>query len=165
VESLADVSCPTCGHRNPPGSNFCASCGSAIGGRQDDTATVSFQLDAESGRVAEERSLVAPDAGREGLLVVTRGPNVGARIPLTQPLVTLGRHPESAIFLDDVTVSRRHAEISYTGGRYLIRDVGSLNGTYVNRTRVEQAWLDSDDELQIGKFKLVFVAPADPDGR
>ena len=165
MESLADVSCPRCGHRNPPGSNFCASCGFAIGGRHDDTATVSFQLDAEGGRVVEERSAVAPEAGREGMLVVTRGPNVGARIPLTQPLVTLGRHPESAIFLDDVTVSRRHAEISYTGGRYLIRDVGSLNGTYVNRTRVEQAWLDADDELQVGKFKLVFVAPADPDGR
>ncbi|MPY94066.1 MAG: FHA domain-containing protein [Acidimicrobiia bacterium] len=164
---MADVPCPRCGHPNPPGSNFCASCGNPLGRQQDDTATISFQVDAEAGRgeSAADTALTAPEAGNEGMLVVTRGPNVGARIPLTQPLVTLGRHPESAIFLDDVTVSRRHAEISYTGGRYLIRDVGSLNGTYVNRSRVEQRWLDSDDELQIGKFKLVFVAPAEPGSR
>ena len=165
---MADVPCPRCGHQNPPGSNFCASCGTSLGGgHPDDTATISFQVDPAPGEddAAAARGVAVPEAGQEGMLVVTRGPNVGARIPLDQALVTLGRHPESAIFLDDVTVSRRHAEISYTGGRYLIRDVGSLNGTYVNRSRVEQTWLQPDDELQIGKFKLVFVAPTTPGGR
>ena len=157
---MGDVSCPRCGNRNPLGSNFCASCGAALGSRDDSTATINLQLDAGHETADEHAPPATPDAGNEGVLVVARGPNVGARIALTQPLVTLGRHPESAIFLDDVTVSRRHAEISYTGGRYLLRDVGSLNGTYVNRTRVDQTWLASGDELQVGKFKLVFIAPA-----
>lgn len=94
----------------------------------------------------------------EGLLIVARGPNVGARISLSTEVTTLGRHPESSIFLDDITVSRRHAEISKRGGALVVRDVGSLNGTYVNRERVEEAVLEPGDELQIGKFKLVFVA-------
>jgi hypothetical protein len=159
--NVADVPCPRCGHRNPAGSNFCASCGVALAsGPADDTATISLPLDADATRAEPEPRVAAPAAGLEGVLVVTRGPNVGARIALSGQLITLGRHPESSIFLDDVTVSRRHAEISFTGGRYLIRDVGSLNGTYVNRSRVEQTWLEPDDELQIGKFKLVFVAPA-----
>jgi pSer/pThr/pTyr-binding forkhead associated (FHA) protein len=99
------------------------------------------------------------EAEQQGVLVVTRGgPNVGARIPLAESRVTVGRHPESDLFLDDITVSRRHAEVTYSAGRYQIRDVGSLNGTYVNRQRVEVAWLEGGDEVQIGKFKLVFMA-------
>jgi pSer/pThr/pTyr-binding forkhead associated (FHA) protein len=92
------------------------------------------------------------------LLVVRRGPNAGARFLLDHDVTTSGRHPDSDIFLDDVTVSRRHAEFHREGGTFTVRDVGSLNGTYVNRERVEAATLTNGDEVQIGKFRLVFLA-------
>jgi hypothetical protein len=92
------------------------------------------------------------------LLVVRRGPNAGARFLLDHDVTTSGRHPDSDIFLDDVTVSRRHAEFHRGSGGFTVRDVGSLNGTYVNRERVESATLSNGDEVQIGKFRLVFIA-------
>lgn len=92
------------------------------------------------------------------LLVVRRGPNAGARFLLDHDVTTSGRHPDSDIFLDDVTVSRRHAEFHRGVGGFTVRDVGSLNGTYVNRERVESATLSNSDEVQIGKFRLVFIA-------
>ncbi|CAM3523694.1 FHA domain-containing protein [Stackebrandtia soli] len=92
------------------------------------------------------------------LLVVRRGPNSGARFLLDLDVTTSGRHPDSDIFLDDVTVSRRHAEFHREGSMFTVRDVGSLNGTYVNRERVETATLGNGDEVQIGKFRLVFIA-------
>ena len=92
------------------------------------------------------------------LLVVRRGPNAGARFLLDHDVTTSGRHPDSDIFLDDVTVSRRHAEFHRGSGGFTVRDVGSLNGTYVNRERVESATLGNSDEVQIGKFRLVFIA-------
>src|SRR5690349_15518540 len=92
------------------------------------------------------------------LLAVRRGPNAGARFLLDHDVTTSGRHPDSDIFLDDVTVSRRHAEFHREGGIFTVRDVGSLNGTYVNRERVESATLSNGDEVQIGKFRLVFIA-------
>jgi pSer/pThr/pTyr-binding forkhead associated (FHA) protein len=92
------------------------------------------------------------------LLVVRRGPNAGARFLLDHEVTTSGRHPDSDIFLDDVTVSRRHAEFHRDGSTFTVRDVGSLNGTYVNRERVESATLNNGDEVQIGKFRLVYVA-------
>jgi hypothetical protein len=92
------------------------------------------------------------------LLVVRRGPNAGARFLLDHDVTTSGRHPDSDIFLDDVTVSRRHAEFHREGGTFTVRDVGSLNGTYVNRERVEAATLSNGDEVQIGKFRLVFLS-------
>jgi pSer/pThr/pTyr-binding forkhead associated (FHA) protein len=93
-----------------------------------------------------------------GLLVVTRGPNSGSRYSLDEPLVTAGRHPDSDIFLDDITVSRRHAEVRRVDDGYEVADVGSLNGTYLNRERVEKGRLSDGDELQIGTFKLLFLA-------
>jgi pSer/pThr/pTyr-binding forkhead associated (FHA) protein len=92
------------------------------------------------------------------LLVVRRGPNAGARFLLDHDVTTSGRHPDSDIFLDDVTVSRRHAEFHREGVTFTVRDVGSLNGTYVNRERVEAATLANGDEVQIGKFRLVFLS-------
>jgi FHA domain len=92
------------------------------------------------------------------LLVVRRGPNAGARFLLDHDVTTSGRHPDSDIFLDDVTVSRRHAEFHRGASGFTVRDVGSLNGTYVNRERVESATLSNSDEVQIGKFRLVFIA-------
>src|SRR5207244_9684437 len=97
------------------------------------------------------------------LLAVRRGPNAGARFLLDHDVTTSGRHPDSDIFLDDVTVSRRHAEFHREGGTFTLRDVGSLNGTYVNRERVESATLSNGDEVQIGKFRLVYIAGPRPD--
>ena len=91
------------------------------------------------------------------LLVVKRGPNAGSRFLLDQPVTTAGRHPQSDIFLDDVTVSRRHVEFRREGADFTVHDVGSLNGTYLNREIVETATLASGDEVQIGKFRLVFL--------
>lgn len=100
------------------------------------------------------------DALRPGtaLLVVLRGPNTGARFLLDDDEVTSGRHPDSDIFLDDVTVSRRHARFTREQGHFVVRDIGSLNGTYVNRERIDEARLTTGDEVQIGKYRLVFYA-------
>ena len=95
----------------------------------------------------------------QALLVVKRGPNAGARFLLDQPTTTVGRHPEADIFLDDVTVSRRHAEFRAKDGQFEVVDVGSLNGTYVNREPRNAQVLEVGDEIQIGKFRLVFIAP------
>ena len=91
------------------------------------------------------------------LLVVKRGPNAGSRFLLDQAVTTAGRHPESDIFLDDVTVSRRHAEFRKNRDSYEVVDVGSLNGTYVNREPKNSAVLANGDEVQVGKFRLVFL--------
>jgi pSer/pThr/pTyr-binding forkhead associated (FHA) protein len=92
------------------------------------------------------------------LLVVLRGPNTGARFLLDDDSVTSGRHPDSDIFLDDVTVSRKHASFTRVDGRFVVRDVGSLNGTYLNREIIDEAVLTTGDEVQIGKYRLVFYA-------
>jgi pSer/pThr/pTyr-binding forkhead associated (FHA) protein len=91
------------------------------------------------------------------LLVVTRGPNAGSQLLLGQPVTTAGRHHSSDIFLDDVTVSRRHVEFRLEHGQFRVVDIGSLNGTFVNREPVESAVLANGDEIQIGKFRLVFL--------
>ena len=99
------------------------------------------------------------------MLVVKRGPNAGSRFLLDQPRTSAGRHPDSDIFLDDVTVSRRHAEFRLEAGEFQVVDVGSLNGTYVNREPVDSALLANGDEVQIGKFRLVFLTgPKSDDG-
>ncbi|MEV0029971.1 FHA domain-containing protein [Nocardia sp. NPDC050793] len=104
-----------------------------------------------------------PVQGVEGLpvgaalLVVKRGPNAGSRFLLDQPTTSAGRHPDSDIFLDDVTVSRRHAEFRQDDDTFQVVDVGSLNGTYVNREPVDSSELQNGDEVQIGKFRLVFL--------
>jgi pSer/pThr/pTyr-binding forkhead associated (FHA) protein len=99
----------------------------------------------------------APVSGVAALLVVKRGPNAGSRFLLDRPTTSAGRHPDSDIFLDDVTVSRRHAEFRRDSGEFVVVDVGSLNGTYVNREPVDTAVLANGDEVQIGKFRLVFL--------
>ncbi len=92
-----------------------------------------------------------------GILVVKRGPNAGSRFRLDQPVMTAGRHPVSDIFLDDITVSRRHAEFRRENGKFHIVDLGSLNNTYLNREPVDSAVLANGDEIQIGNFRLVFL--------
>jgi len=154
---VGDVFCNNCGHKNPEGVNFCSSCGNPLL-EEGDTATITLHPDeAETSDDSTEVIPVAVPHGA-GVLVVTRGPNVGARYVLGDEVVGAGRHPESDIFLDDITVSRRHLEITPAhDGTYTLRDLGSLNGTYVNRERIDQAKLSAGDEVQIGKFKLVYL--------
>jgi pSer/pThr/pTyr-binding forkhead associated (FHA) protein len=104
----------------------------------------------------DQAAIDSLDSG-SALLVVRRGPNAGSRFVLAVDLVTAGRHPESDIFLDDVTVSRRHAQFVRTGSGYTVKDVGSLNGTYVNRQRIDEVALAGGDEVQIGKYRLVYL--------
>ncbi|MFK5635546.1 MULTISPECIES: FHA domain-containing protein [unclassified Ornithinimicrobium] len=126
-------------------------------GRGGDVPATEYTFDEELPRLSPEDQRTV-DALRPGtaLLIVLRGPNTGARFLLDADEVTSGRHPRSDIFLDDVTVSRRHAVFARSGEGYLVRDVGSLNGTYVNRQRIDEAELNPGDEVQIGKFRLVF---------
>ncbi|MCZ9294985.1 oxoglutarate dehydrogenase inhibitor Odhl [Corynebacterium yonathiae] len=115
----------------------------------------------ENGANGNEAAVAGTDNLAEGqaLLVVKRGPNAGARFLLDQATTTAGRHPEADIFLDDVTVSRRHAEFRKNDdGKFEVVDVGSLNGTYVNREPRNSQVLEVGDEIQIGKFRLVFIA-------
>jgi pSer/pThr/pTyr-binding forkhead associated (FHA) protein len=153
---MSDLRCPKCGHENPMGANFCSSCGADIAPHEDHT-TMSVSVPIEG--VADDMQVELDELPHGvGMLVVTRGPNSGSRFALDEPLITAGRHPESDIFLDDITVSRRHAEFRQTTEGYDLTDVGSLNGTYLNRERVESASLADGDELQIGTFKLLFLA-------
>ena len=115
------------------------------------------EMENGAGAVPASGSDITPPLG-VGMLIVKRGPNAGARFLLDQPTTSAGRHPESDIFLDDVTVSRRHAEFRLDDGKYVVVDVGSLNGTYVNREPRNSEVLSSGDEVQIGKFRLVFLA-------
>ena len=104
---------------------------------------------------ADEAAVQALPAG-SALLIVRRGPNAGARFLLDAERTTAGRRPDSDIFLDDVTVSRKHAEFLRRGGQFVVRDVGSLNGTYVQRDRIDEAVLRAGDEVQIGKYRMIF---------
>ena len=119
-----------------------------------------------AGEAEDELTVTLEDLpGSIGMLVVKRGPNAGSKFVLDSDVTKAGRHPDSDIFLDDVTVSRRHAEIVRGEDSYLLRDVGSLNGTYLNRERIEsEAPLQHGDELQIGKFKLVFFSGTGGEG-
>lgn len=159
--------CTRCGHDNPPEARFCNSCGARLVAEADPAATSTLSLGAIEQALEPERppGLTAADqAAIEALppgcalLVVQRGPSSGSRFLLDADLTTAGRHPDSDIFLDDVTVSRRHAEFLRDGNGFRVRDVGSLNGTYVNRDRIDEAPLANGDEVQIGKFRLVFIS-------
>lgn len=140
------VVCPRCSVKNAIGANFCSACGSEL--PDDEVTTGSFsQLGSD-----------VPAEGEVGQLVVTRGSTAGARYALAESETSVGRHPDSGIFLDDVTVSRRHARVlTGDGGEYVIEDMGSLNGTYLDGERVERAALREGAQIQIGKYRLVFV--------
>jgi Inner membrane component of T3SS, cytoplasmic domain/zinc-ribbon domain len=154
--TLTGVICRRCGHSNEAGANFCSSCGSPLSASEDETTANMaiedrLELDDDLGALLTELP-----AGM-GLVVVRRGPNAGSRFILDRETTTVGRHPDSDIFLDDITVSRRHAVIRRDHGAYEISDAGSLNGTYVNHERVETAPLRHLDELQVGRFVLLLI--------
>jgi pSer/pThr/pTyr-binding forkhead associated (FHA) protein len=164
--------CTQCGHANPDDSRFCSNCGAALRTPSPgETSTITIS-GIEAGEAAENTEGLTPadqaavDAlpPASALLVVRRGPNSGSRFLLDSEVTTAGRHPSSDIFLDDVTVSRRHAEFvrAEQGGGFHVRDVGSLNGTYVNRERIDDGPLAGGDEVQIGKYRLVFYPSQRP---
>ena len=161
---MPSVYCTACGAENPESARYCSHCGTALlrlpaDRVADTTSTISLggtELDDDDVLAADAAAVAALPPGT-ALLAVLRGPNAGSRFLLDSDLTLVGRHPDSDIFLDDVTVSRRHAEFYRQGGRFVVRDVGSLNGTYVNRERIEEAELHEGDEVQVGKFRLVFL--------
>lgn len=151
-----DSLCGSCGYDNPLGANFCMSCGRQLVRHSGDHQTASHEPTVDSPAVPE--GTADPQLA---MLVVRQGPKRGSRIALDAERTSIGRHPDSDIFLDDITVSRRHAEVIRGASSFEVCDVGSLNGTYVNMTLVERAVLNDGDELQVGKFKLVFLALGD----
>jgi pSer/pThr/pTyr-binding forkhead associated (FHA) protein len=147
--------CPECGFQNPEAANFCSKCGALLihddGGHQTMTFT--------PGEDAEDDALSLADLRVEGTALVVRagGGRAGETFVVAADSMTIGRSPDCEVFLDDVTVSRRHAALVKASGGWTIEDLGSLNGTYVNRRRVERAHLADGDEVQIGKYRLTFL--------
>ncbi len=162
--------CSQCGSEAASSARFCANCGTALPGPAISSAEITSSITISGLELVEaEAGLLSPgdqaavDAlpPDSALLIVQRGPDSGSRYLLDADAVTAGRHPDSDIFLDDVTVSRRHAQfLRLDTGGFCVRDVGSLNGTYVNRERIEEIVLTGGDEVQIGKYRLVFFAAA-----
>jgi hypothetical protein len=150
------VICARCGHDNEAGANFCSSCGAPLVTTEDET-TVTFAIEGRPELEDELGAMLAELPAGMGMVVVRRGPNEGSRFSLERDATTVGRHPDSDIFLDDITVSRRHAVISHDRDGYEVSDAGSLNGTYVNHERVETSPLRHLDELQVGRFVLLFM--------
>lgn len=170
--------CTACGRQNPDDARFCSQCGTRLvtaepsggesrGGAAAESpgeATATFGA-AHDKADTSDRQLSPVDAaavdalpGGHALLVVQRGPGAGSRFLLDEDQINAGRHPDSQIFLDDVTVSRRHAEFHRNGEEFTVSDAGSLNGTYVNRDRIDRVQLKDGDEVQIGKYRLVFFS-------
>ncbi len=170
--------CTACGQHNPDEARFCAQCGTRLvtptqpntdlGTTTGETAvesTATITFGAPEKADTSDRGLSPVDAAAvdalpagHALLVVQRGPSAGSRFLLDLDVVQAGRHPDSDIFLDDVTVSRRHAEFHRESTTFSVRDAGSLNGTYVNRDRIDSVELRDGDEVQIGKYRLVFFS-------
>ena len=154
---MPPVFCNQCGHRNPADAAFCSSCGSLLDRPVDHTVTLA-KVDPLQDAPGSDDAVVDLDSLQKGVasLVVRSGQQAGQAFALKDVVTRLGRHPDSEIMLDDITVSRRHAEVERTAAGYVLRDAGSLNGTYVNQQRVDEAALGNGDELQVGKFRLVF---------
>ncbi len=158
---MTDLFCTKCGHRNAVTAKFCSSCGSQLETDSGEETTITFAPVDATGEILDEDVALALGGMSEStaMVVVKRGPNAGSKFALDKEVTGAGRHPDSDIFLDDITVSRRHAEVVRRPEGYIVRDAGSLNGTYLNRERIEdETPLANGDELQIGKFKLVFFS-------
>jgi hypothetical protein len=146
------VFCNQCGHRNPPGSNFCSSCGAALNLAEIEDTTMTHVVTPAEEREGDEDLKVSADELAEAgaLLVVRKGPNEGSKYMLDAEVTRAGRHPDSDIFLDDITVSRRHAEIIRRADGFHVLDVGSLNGTWLLDRRVGRVMVRPGDELWLG---------------
>jgi ribosomal protein L40E len=152
---VAHVYCPACGFQNPESANYCAKCGAALVRPEEGETTMTFTPE-ENDVLASE---ILEDVAEHGPALVVRsgGGRTGEMFHPQGASTTIGRSPDCGIFLDDVTVSRRHAVLHERDGRFEIEDLGSLNGTFVNRRRVDAAELADGDELQIGKYRLTFL--------
>ena len=154
---MSNVYCPECGFQNPEAANFCARCGALLvkdAPAPDTTQTFTPDDDELDPAGALE------DTGVQGPALVVRsgGGRAGETFHPDREHTTIGRSPECGVFLDDVTVSRKHAVLIEENGRFWIEDQGSLNGTFLNRKRIERAELSDGDELQVGKYRLTFLS-------
>jgi len=169
------IYCNNCGHANPDGSNFCSQCGSplekpgqadkpdkaekAVPESMDTTRTMPAVPESEhDGLSSDDEAAVNALPKGSALLIVRRGAEAGSRFLLDTETSTVGRSQDADILLDDISVSRRHAVFTRTDDGVVVKDVGSLNGTYVNRQMVDEQLLQPGDEVQIGKFRLVYYA-------
>jgi pSer/pThr/pTyr-binding forkhead associated (FHA) protein len=165
------IECPQCGRECDPANNFCPNCGAKLVPGSSGEATHTIAAVTDDTRPAHEFPTEVRNAIRDlpsgsALLVVDQGPDEGARFLLDTDEITAGRHVDSGIFLDDVTVSRHHARFVRAGRGYSVQDLGSLNGTYVNRKLVEAPTpLRTGDDVQIGKYRMVYCAPESETGR
>jgi hypothetical protein len=153
---VSHVYCPECGFQNLESANYCSRCGALLVTEEAvDDVTMTFSAE----EVEEEGGVGLEELGIEGPTLVVRsgGGRTGETFPLERTQTTIGRTPDCDIFLDDVTVSRRHAIVAKGTGTVTIEDLGSLNGTFLNRHRIEQAELENGDEVQIGKYRLIFL--------
>jgi len=153
---VSHVYCPECGFQNPETANYCAKCGALLVKDESGTETTQQYTPEEAD---EEAAAALEDLGVKGpaLIVRSGGGRSGETFYPQGERTTIGRSPDCEIFLDDVTVSRKHAVLLQRDGRFLVEDLGSLNGTFLNRRRIESGELADGDELQIGKYRLTFL--------
>jgi hypothetical protein len=151
---MSHVYCPECGYNNPESARFCSKCGAALVVPEEGEQTEAFAI----GDLGDSFDTL-DDLGLQGGVLVVRsgGGRSGETFALTESPTVIGRSPECGIFLDDVTVSRKHAVFAQEGDRWRLEDQGSLNGTFVNRERVDAAVLSDGDEIQIGKYRLTYL--------
>lgn len=155
---MSAVFCPSCGDRVPSDSTACPSC---------NTTVIDSERTQVLSRIGHEPVFGRPETGATSThvstatLMVRSGPQAGDRFTLSGDVTRLGRHPDSDISLDDISVSRRHAEIRVDGDEFVLRDVGSLNGSYVNQRRVDSVVLQQGDEILIGRFRLLFLTSSE----
>ena len=146
---MSHIYCPECGFQSPEAASYCSRCGALLLRESVGETTLSLGPDEIDG---PPETSVGP-----ALVVRSGGGRAGESFESIGAKALIGRSPECDVFLDDVTVSRRHAELFLEGGAYTIRDLGSLNGTFVNKHRIESTVLEDDDEVQIGKYRLTFL--------